>query len=324
MKRNNMISIIMTFSLMLNISCMTSDGSFKNNNNAHSTDRMARNKTIHNMAANGDIEGIKKELAKGVDVNLAEPNFGFTPLMNAVIGKRADVAEFLLKRGAKINKPDQAGMTALAWSVNHDSLECFRLLIRKKAKVEAKDSILGKTPLLNAVSANNPEYARTLIAHRANVYAKTKNGETTLLLAISNSHYGFEDVAGSLIRKGVDVNGANSSGLTPLMCTAQSCKTSIARLLIKKRANIDAKINGLGITALMFAASKGCDEIVALLVKNNANIYARDSKGNSANTYALGVSAQMIRNSLSTGYVDQDKMKRYSRILDLLSSKGSR
>lgn len=57
---------------------------------------------------NGDLDNLIELMdTKGFDVNYQNPNhFGNTPLMEAVLYDRADVAEELVKRGASLKKLD--------------------------------------------------------------------------------------------------------------------------------------------------------------------------------------------------------------------------
>ena len=115
-------------------------------------------KTLHIEAEQGNIEGMRALLSKGANINEAELQFGHTPLMRAAISNRTEAVEFLLEKGASVNAVDKANMTALTWAVNHQSYESFLKLLKKGARIDTKENLFGKTPLMNAVSLNIQEF----------------------------------------------------------------------------------------------------------------------------------------------------------------------
>jgi ankyrin repeat protein len=88
----------------------------------------------------------------------------------------------------------------------------------------------------------------------------------------------------SLLDEGADIN-AKDDGLTLLMKAATEGYLKTAKLLIDKKADIDAKTNE-GSTALMAASMAGYTKIVELLVKAGANIKAKNNMGYTAEMYA--------------------------------------
>ena len=68
----------------------------------------------------------------------------------------------------------------------------------------------------------------------------------------------------SLIKVGVDINGKNIDGITPLMAAAEFGRTEICRLLIRCGADLFAE-NIYGQTALDIAKKSGHREVVSLL-----------------------------------------------------------
>jgi hypothetical protein len=65
--------------------------------------------------------------------------YGFTPLIEAVISERPSVAEELIKRGVDINKEDIMGRTALHWAVDQSDLSFARFLLSKGANPNSYD-----------------------------------------------------------------------------------------------------------------------------------------------------------------------------------------
>jgi len=77
---------------------------------------------------------------------------------------------------------------------------------------------------------------------------------------------------------GIDVNSANSDGLTALMAAAQKGQVEIVNKLIQQKANVDSQEKD-GITALMLAAENNQLDIVKALLKSNADANLQDHSG---------------------------------------------
>ena len=87
------------------------------------------------------------------------------------------------------------------------------------------------------------------------------SGLPELLLAV---HRGSEDEVRRLLAQGVNVNGADGDGITPLMASAMNGQTAIARLLLATGAARDL-FNTWGMTARDIAAWHGYGALAALL-----------------------------------------------------------
>ncbi|XP_069497178.1 NF-kappa-B inhibitor delta [Ambystoma mexicanum] len=89
----------------------------------------------------------------------------------------------------------------------------------------------GKTPLLVATTANQPEIVHDLITLGADVNAADQKGQTALHLAAT---YGFPNIIKVIIsRRALDVNieARNFEGFTPLLCAIISQNATFNELL---------------------------------------------------------------------------------------------
>ena len=97
-----------------------------------------------------------------------------------------------------------------------------------------------------------------------------------------------DDVYGALILKDIkgvlcwinendDVDIEESSGGTLLTHAAMDGHTEVVKLLLKKKANVNARGRG-GFTALHNAAQKGHLEIVQMLLDNKADINVKNER----------------------------------------------
>ena len=92
------------------------------------------------------------------------------------------------------------------------------------------------------------------------------------------------DLIKRLLDKGADIN-ATDEGLTLLMKVATEGYLKTAKLLIDKKADIDARSNEGG-TALIAASMAGYAKIVELLVNAGANTKLKNNMGYTAEMYA--------------------------------------
>ena len=109
---------------------------------------------------------------------------------------------------------------------------------------------------------------------------------------------GFVTLTASLIERGVDVNGFDRGGLTPLMQAAFNGRLETARLLLEHGAEVNVRDHLSGRTALIMAVSSGNPELVELLLAQGADVNAREQGGWTARQYAEKTGRDEIRDIL--------------------------
>lgn len=98
---------------------------------------LANSTALHLAARNGHL-GIVQDLAHAHAKIDAEDFVGQTPLMEAAMFARGDVAKFLLEKGADANHKASEGYTPLMYAARNAALDVASHLLDHKAKVNAR------------------------------------------------------------------------------------------------------------------------------------------------------------------------------------------
>jgi ankyrin repeat protein len=102
-------------------------------------------KSLHEAAADGDIEQVKLLISKRVDIN-SKDNRGRTALHRAAEKSHTDVVKLVIDRGADVNAKNRRQVSPLQSAAMHpDNQKTVELLISKGADVNARNE-KGETP----------------------------------------------------------------------------------------------------------------------------------------------------------------------------------
>ncbi len=203
------------------------------------------NRVIHQ-----DLDGVKKLVEDGVDVNFQDDQLmglkGGTALILACMYNFADIAKLLIESGADVNLQANNGTSALMGAV--------------------------------VVSS---ELSKLLLSKGADIHAKIKEGDEKGITAFTYCIMGIlservtTDLAKLLLDKGANVDEAPTSGLakgyTCLMIAARNSKPDLVKFLLDNGANINAKA-GDGETALSLVIKDNNTEMVTLLKELGATL----------------------------------------------------
>lgn len=136
---------------------------------------------LMNAVTRGHTEIIKALLAAKADVSLRNA-FDFNAFTSAVAAGNQEIAGLLLDAGAKIDE-GASGLTPLAFAVSSGNLEMIHFLAEHGADVNHGAKTGEQTALISAILGAQVESVKALIALKANVNAKMKDGTTPLKLA---------------------------------------------------------------------------------------------------------------------------------------------
>ena len=219
-------------------------------------------------AFQGDLLMVDALLELGAKIH-AKDGWHDSPLHQAVISNRENIANRLLARGADINQPGNAGHTPLTTAVKFGRVEMVSLLLSQgadpnkrlpiaeaieidsqrltawRADVSRVGTMIqqlaqhgadlnselsdGRTPLTAAVIAGRYSYIRPLIENGAQVDLPDRHGDTPLVRA---AWQGNVDSVRAHIDAGADVNKSAGGRRTPLWMAQSNGHTAAAEALI--------------------------------------------------------------------------------------------
>ncbi|MBI2947447.1 MAG: ankyrin repeat domain-containing protein [Verrucomicrobia bacterium] len=205
----------------------------------------------------------------------ANPAPSGTALFQAIRVGDHPAVRTLLKNGAAVNPRDELGNTPLMAAALNADAAVLELLLKAGADVNATNQA-GATPLMRA--ATFEDKVRLLVAKRADVKARSRFGNTALMLAARKP--GNSRAVKLLLDHGADPNAANVLGATALMAAAAAADSDSVRALLDRGADVNAKPNmdgggfvwGGGRTALMWAAFQGNESLARLLLERGAKV----------------------------------------------------
>ncbi|KAL1567884.1 putative ankyrin repeat protein isoform X2 [Salvia divinorum] len=191
---------------------------------------------LHHAANNGHSE-ICKFLINNVKVYIDV--MMSTPVAEAVKGEHVKIVEFLINHGAVISVPNLEGFTPLHFAVLKDNRKLTKLLLEKRAFVEA-ESVDG-TALQVAVSRGNAEAVKSLLSHGASPNHFYEVADSPLVCAVKSRSF---ECMNLLLEAKADPN-LYFSGSSPLACAAKDGDTKFLSSLLK--AGADPNSSDMGI-----------------------------------------------------------------------------
>ena len=199
--------------------------------------------------AKNDYATIKKMLDDGLDPNLKGKGSAQAGLLNTACNRgRVKIVQLLLSRGADVNLAGNQGRTPMMRAAGHaKTLDILRILIKKSADIHAVDDhgiSVFDNAILGVVSRQTSmESLKFLVNQDLDVNKSTQKGKT--------------------------------AGYTALMTAVRSNHIELAKYLISKGANVNAKAEQ-GDTSLSIAEEEKYEKMVALLKKHGATVVIKE------------------------------------------------
>lgn len=177
-------------------------------------------------------------------------------------------------------------MTFLDFAIIKGNPEIVKLLVSKGADVNKNYS--GISPLVQSVLYNNYAICEFLISKGADVnytvIIDNRNYGTPLTLA---SEEGYLKIARLLVSKKADVNAKVSGDQTALMLASLKGQTDIVKLLLGVKGLKLNEVNDKGATALIMAADMNHTEIIKLLAEKGVDVNKKMNNGFSALVFSF-------------------------------------
>ena len=231
----------------------------------------------------GDLESAKLLLAAGADINQPS-DYGWTPLLTATQNRHYILGKYLMENGADVNLANKSSWTNLYLATDNrnieggdfpvpkadmDSLEYIRALLDHKADVNAqiRENTLtrtiftmqwlferGATPFLRASQSSDTALMKLLLERGANPKIATDYGDTALSAAAGigwvegvtyewSKEENYQAIK-MLLDLGLDPNGDNNDGRTPLMGAALKGRNDVIQLLVDRGAKLETRDKG--------------------------------------------------------------------------------
>lgn len=230
-------------------------------------------------AQKGDVEGVRRLLHSGGDINRLTETDKQTALMIAIRHGWEPIVRLLIQSGADLNVVDVNNDTALHYSADFTQPRMMKLLLDAGAKTDLQDR-WHQTPLIMCADARSWDGFRLLLQRNASVKLATPHGGSPLHYACS---WGDLPMMKALLQAGADVNArCAGTGRTPLMDAARSewSHPHVIIPLLNAGADLNLRDPKDGRTALHLAIDPLMNKpLVELLLEKGADPSIPDNFG---------------------------------------------
>ncbi|MCJ7487919.1 MAG: ankyrin repeat domain-containing protein, partial [Candidatus Aminicenantes bacterium] len=212
----------------------------------------ARPQDIFDALRKGDVAVVKALVEKSPQVLDARDGDGRTPLHYAAVGGNADLINYLVEKGAKLEPRDARQKTPLHLAAMNDRKDAVAALLKRGAALETRDDYLRTALVLCARERGMAATGRVLIEAGADVNAVDKFGEGALGLAAWRGKREFVDL---LLEKGAQTPKSGPKWQEGLSLAASQGLTNLFRRLME--GGPDLKAMAASDTSLLAAAAAG-------------------------------------------------------------------
>jgi ankyrin repeat protein len=197
----------------------------------------------------GRPEAVMTLLANGADPRATDAE-GNTPLHHAARSSDPGVAALLRDAAAELDVRNHDGITPLGVACGCGNWRLARFLLERGAKTEVADA---SPALLAAAASEEDDVAgvQLLLKHKAKVDARDRHGRSALHEAARAGH---ADVAGALLAAGADVQASDGEGRTPWLEAARGGHLAVIERLLPARPDLHVA-DGEGRSALLLACA---------------------------------------------------------------------
>ena len=171
-------------------------------------------------------------------------------------------------------KPYQGEFKKIKYALKHGKTRSWKFPAKNKINSIKINNLSGKVQ----VRIEQPKFDIPK--------AKVKKTTEEMIYQLNSAIYGGAfDAAKQMLAMGVDINGQDMAGNTPLFMACMNGDPEFAKFLLGLGADPNIK-NTRNSTPLMYAASRGNTKMVKLLLENGANVNVQSKEGETALTLA--------------------------------------
>ncbi|HXT16373.1 MAG TPA: ankyrin repeat domain-containing protein [Gemmatimonadaceae bacterium] len=211
------------------------------------------------IVAAGPVHG--QDTRKAMSLKLPAPKT--SAVADAAMRGDDGAVKKLIAQGADVNVAQGDGMTALHWAAEHGDAELASALIKAHASLKATTRIGAYTPLHIAAKSGNPNVINELLEAGSDAKAMTATGATALHFAAAA---GNPEAVELLIKAGADPNLKEAAwGQTPLVFAAEFNRADAIKVLLKNGADVSVHTRVQSVqeeTAREQAAEKKRNEVL--------------------------------------------------------------
>jgi uncharacterized protein len=226
----------------------------------------------------GRPEAVMTLLANGADPRATDAE-GNAPLHHAARSSDPGVAALLRDAGAEMDALNHDGVSPLGTACMAGNWRLARFLLERGAKAEP----VGGQPVLLAAAGTEEDDAagvQLLLRHKARVDARDARGRSALHEAALAGHAG---ICEALLAAGADANARDGEGRTPLLEAARVDALPVLETLVTAKADVQAS-DGQGANALHLACAAEAPSVamVRRLLELGVDPRAADAQGHGA------------------------------------------
>ncbi|XP_050396842.2 putative ankyrin repeat protein RF_0381, partial [Patella vulgata] len=222
---------------------------------------------LHYSCLYSHVASVKLLIKEGLQVNDRDAK-GQTPLFSCIQSNvdRIEKMQFLISKGADINVKDNKGRSFLRESYQWGDIACVKLLIKEGLGVNDRDD-KGYRPLYYCIQSNVDRIEKIQFLLSVGADTNVKGDEWRSLLHES-CVWGDIACVKLLIKQGINVNGRDFYGKTPLFECIQSNVDRIEKMRFLISVGADINLKDHDMRSLLHASCQWGDvAFVKLLIK---------------------------------------------------------
>jgi ankyrin repeat protein len=232
------------------------------------------------------LNNIENQIQVDVDLKDNQNNYMLT---YAVLYNKIDIAELLLKKGARIDILDNDKHSLLYIVIKYEYTKMLDLLlVYNKSNIginilDIKDKN-NNIAIHYAIKYNNLYALTKLLENNININVYDNLGYNPLHHAIYMRSY---DMCELIIKHNININSRCKTGETGLHLACNLQLLDIAELLINNNINIDIQDYEYEFTALHYCISVNNKKLIQILLNKGANVNIQDIYGNTCLHYIV-------------------------------------